>query len=37
MTQNILLIGKMLQHTRATKKVQMMLVKYVHGGQGVKI
>ena len=37
MTQNFLLIGNMLQHSRATKKAQMMLVKYVHGGQGVKI
>ena len=37
MTLNFLLISKMLQHSRATKKAQMMLVKYVHGGQGVKI
>ena len=37
MTLNFLLICKMLQHSRATKKLQMMLVKYVHGGQEVKI
>ena len=37
MTLNFLLIRKMMRHSKATKKLQMMLVKYVHGGQEVKI
>ena len=36
MTLNLLLIGKLLHHSRATRKTQMVLVKYVHGGQGDK-